>query len=65
MPDRVLTEAEHQLICNVLDNEVHRLQALEADGLQPSTPAAQLERLTDMVFAAGSIALRSELERTK
>ncbi|QCV88451.1 hypothetical protein FEZ32_08850 [Acidipropionibacterium jensenii] len=59
MSDRVLTEAEHQLICNVLDNEVHRLQALEADGLQPSTPSAQLERLTDMVFAADSIILEA------
>lgn len=57
MPDRVLTEAEHQLVCNALDSEVHRLQALEEDGLQPDTPAAQLERLTDMVYAARSIVL--------
>lgn len=59
MSDRVLTEAEHQLVCNVLDNEVHRLQALEDDGLQPSTPSAQLERLTDLVFAADSIILEA------
>lgn len=57
MPDRVLTGAEHQLVCNALDNELHRLQALEDDGLQPDTQAAQLERLTDLVYAARTITL--------
>lgn len=58
MTERVLTDAEHQLLCNIVDNEVHRLAGLEADGMQPETPAAQVERLSDLLFGAVRIVLQ-------
>lgn len=56
MTDRTLTEAEHQLICNALDNELTRLRNLYEDGLDAEA-LPRLEKLTNLIYDAATIVL--------